>query len=293
MLKNKIKNLPLVSVIINCHNGEKYLKKSIESILNQTYKKWEIIFFDNNSHDKSRLIIKKFNDRRIRYFKTHKTYPLYYARNLALKKTKGEYISFLDTDDWWIKKKLEVQVKIFSKDKSIDIQYSNLFIFNEKTKKKKIFSKKNLYNGKITQDLLNDFKMPILTTMIKKDMFKKIKFDNRYTIIGDFDFFVRASLISKIKSIQIPLAYYRIHNTNLTTKKIDLNIKELEIWIREHMRKINFKTFSFSNLKKLIQILKIKDKFNKGKKLSALKIMIQRPFFINKLKFLPLVFLKN
>lgn len=292
MSKNKIKNQPLVSIIINCHNGEKYLEKSIQSILDQTYKKWELIFFDNNSQDKSRFILKKFKDSRVKYFKTYKTYPLYHARNLAIEKAKGEYVSFLDTDDWWINKKLETQVEIFSKDKKLDIQYSNLFIFNEKIKRKTIFSKNNLYNGRITQNLLNNFKMPILTTMIRRDVFKEIKFDNRYTIIGDFDFFVRVSLLRKIKSIQTPLAYYRIHNMNLTTKKMNLNIKEFKIWIREHLKKDDFKSFNFSSVEKLIEILKIKNKLNKGKKLSALKIMFQKPFYIKKFRFLPLVFKK-
>ena len=52
-------NSPLVSVIINCHNGKKYLNEAIKSVLNQTYKNWEIIFFDNNSSDNSLKIIKK------------------------------------------------------------------------------------------------------------------------------------------------------------------------------------------------------------------------------------------
>ena len=54
MGKNNDKKKPLISIIINCHNGEKYLRKSISSVLNQTYKNWEIIFFDNNSNDKSK-----------------------------------------------------------------------------------------------------------------------------------------------------------------------------------------------------------------------------------------------
>ena len=54
--------------------------------------------------------------------------------------------------------------------------------------------------------------MPILTTILKKDLFKKIKFDNRYTIIGDLDFFIRLSTTTNIKGIQEPLAYYRIHD---------------------------------------------------------------------------------
>ena len=64
--------LPLVSIIMNCHNGEKYLKYSLDSIFNQTYKNWELIFFDNNSSDNSLKILKKYNLKKIKYFSTKK-----------------------------------------------------------------------------------------------------------------------------------------------------------------------------------------------------------------------------
>ena len=73
MLKKKINQNPLVSVIINCHNGEEFLDNCIISVLNQTYKNWEIIFFDNNSSDKSSKQIKSYNDQRIKYFRCNKT----------------------------------------------------------------------------------------------------------------------------------------------------------------------------------------------------------------------------
>ena len=58
---------PLVSIIMNCYNGEKYLKEAIRSVINQTYKNWEIIFWDNQSKDKSSQILKSFKDKRIKY----------------------------------------------------------------------------------------------------------------------------------------------------------------------------------------------------------------------------------
>ena len=68
---------PLISVIINCHNGEKYLHSCIKSIINQSYKKWELIFFDNASIDNSAKIIRGYKDKRIKYF---------YYLNIHLKK---------------------------------------------------------------------------------------------------------------------------------------------------------------------------------------------------------------
>ena len=74
-----------VSIIMNCHNGERYLKQSLKSVLNQTYKNWELIFWDNNSTDDSKKIFKSFKDKRLKYFKSSKFNTLYKSRNLAIK----------------------------------------------------------------------------------------------------------------------------------------------------------------------------------------------------------------
>ena len=92
---------PLVSVIMNCYNGEKYLTESLSSLLSQNYSNWELIFWDNLSTDNSKKIFKNFNDKRFKYFLADKHTVLYEARNLAIKKTSGDYIAFLDTDDIW------------------------------------------------------------------------------------------------------------------------------------------------------------------------------------------------
>ena len=85
---------PLVSIIMNCLNGERYLRQAIDSVFNQTYTEWEIIFWDNVSTDKSAEIAKSYGER-VRYFKSTKTYPLGKARNLAIEKAQGDFIAFL------------------------------------------------------------------------------------------------------------------------------------------------------------------------------------------------------
>ena len=125
-MNSQNKNNHLISVIVNCYNGEKFLKDCIESILKQTYNNWEIIFWDNMSQDNSKKILESFKDERIRYFKTEKFTKLYEARNLAIKKARGDYITFLDVDDWWLPKKLEAQINIFKKDNTISMVYSVL-----------------------------------------------------------------------------------------------------------------------------------------------------------------------
>ena len=275
---------PLVSIIINCLNGEKYLDYAIQSVLKQSYKNWEIIFFDNNSTDKSLSILKRYKDKRIKYFKLKKTQTLYKARNLAIKKSKGKLISFLDVDDWWKKDKLKKQVAHFVNNNKIEIIYSNIYLFIEKKNKIKKFIKGKLKSGHLSQDLINNFQLPILSSVIKKKIFHKIKFDNRYTIIGDFDFFVRLSLKKKIFAIQEPLAYYRIHSSNLTQKKIDLNIKELEKWIKEKKKDKNFKTINFSKIEDRIEILKVQKNYLKKNYLRLILSILKNIFKLLKFK---------
>ena len=122
--EKKNKRKILVSVIMNCHNGEKYLSKSVKSVLQQTYKDWELIFYDNQSSDKSIKIIRNFKDKRIRILKSKNFVKLYKARNAAIKKSKGEFIAFLDTDDWWHRDRLKNQIKLIKYNKEINLRLS-------------------------------------------------------------------------------------------------------------------------------------------------------------------------
>ena len=134
----------------------------------------------------------------------------------------------------------------------------------------------------ITQSLLNDFKMPILTTLIKKKIFKKISFNKKYNIIGDFDLFVKLSLKEKIYSMQEPLAYYRLHESNLTRKRLDLNINEIKTWIKEHEKREKFSHLSFSKLKMLLETLLIKKYLIEGNKLKVIKLFLNNhPIYKN------------
>ena len=97
---------PLVSILMNCYNGEEYLKEAIDSVINQSYSNWEIIFWDNKSNDHSREIFLKFDDSRLKYFHAEKFTNLSEARNLAIEKANGKLITFLDVDDVWDNNKL-------------------------------------------------------------------------------------------------------------------------------------------------------------------------------------------
>ena len=103
---------PLVSVIMNCHNGEQFLREAIDSIYEQTYQNWEIIFWDNASTDNSAAIAQSY-DNRLRYYLSAGFTSLGMARELAVQKSNGEYVAFLDCDDFWHHSKLSMQMPLF------------------------------------------------------------------------------------------------------------------------------------------------------------------------------------
>jgi len=181
-----------ITVVITSYNSEKYLKESISSVLNQTYKNFELIIIDDGSKDKSRKIINFFKtkDKRIKAFFFKKNIgSAAFARNYAIKKSQGAHISFLDADDIWLEKKLETQVNHLN---SNTIMSSTLCTYIDK--------KGNLYSGfftkyarKFLQNII--FKLglkglyiynPFIlsSVIVKKDILKKIYFDEDKFIVG-------------------------------------------------------------------------------------------------------------
>ena len=252
----------LVSIIVNCFNGEKFLYEALNSIIKQTYKNWEVIFCDNQSNDSSKKIFQSFNNKKFKYFKTNKFLTLYAARNFAISKSRGEFLSFLDTDDVWHKKKLEIQIKFF-KNTNVGVVYGNLFV--QRGKKKFIYYKKKLKEGYIYDELVKNYNIGILTAVIRKNILFKEKnfFNEKYNIIGDFDLLLKLSKKYMYRATQLPVATYRLHKNNLTLVKRNMQVKELKNWYKQ-----NSKNFSSSEkqifLKKIINLEFLYFKFNKN-----------------------------
>lgn len=264
-------NYPLISIIVNCYNGETFLRDSIKSILNQTYKNFEIIFWDNQSNDQSASIYKNFKDKRLKYYYAKNHTSLYEARNLAIKKAKGKYIAFIDTDDLWLKNKLLLQIKKFKNEK-VGLVYSNYYILNQFTGLKKKFYKKILPEGIIYKNLLKNYFIGICTVVIKRKFFMKKNnlFNKRYNLIGDFDLFTRISKDNCFACIQEPLSIYRIHTNSFSNQNYQLHIKELKFWVKNQ---VTFDEHALSFIKeKIIYMEAILDLFNKKYILAISKI---------------------
>ena len=158
-MKNKN---PLVSVIMNCYNGDKYIREAIDSIISQTYNNFEIIFWDNASVDNSADIAKSYGDK-IRYFYSNKNIGLGAARNRAIAESKGDLIAFLDCDDIWLPSKLEEQVSIMSSDDTIVVSYSDGYYLYDNNKsydkfsygRNTIFYQGDIFNKLVCSNFIN------------------------------------------------------------------------------------------------------------------------------------------
>ena len=229
------KKSKLVSIILNCYNGEKYLAQALASIQNQNYNNWELIFWDNHSKDNSKDILQSFKNKKFKYFRSKKHTTLYAARNLAIEKAQGDFISFIDADDLWEKDKLQLQIKYFN-DENVAVVYGNLWIRKEELKKRKIYINYKFKEGYIYQNLIQDYNLAISSAIINREYLNNLKkiFNDKYNIIGDYDLFLRLAKKYKFKVIQKPIATYRIHANNFSILNKILFATELKDWLKKN-----------------------------------------------------------
>ena len=134
---------------------------------------------------------------------------------------------------------------------------------DENKNKKYIQHKMSLPSGSITQKLLDHYSLGILTVFLETSLFQKYKFKKNYNVIGDFDFFINLSKNFEIASIQEPLAFYRVHDSNFSRKGIKIYIRELTQWIQENNEKMARNGFSLKKQKFYLTKLKVKSLFKK------------------------------
>ena len=238
----------LVSIIINCYNGEKYLPQTLQSILDQKYKNFEVIFVDNCSTDSSAKIYKNVKDKRFKYFKTKKKIKFNNFRNFALKKCNGNFIAFLDADDWWDSEFLNSRKNFFSSSNNYGFAFSNCNFFYENKKSFKIFYKKSLPSGLIINNLLKYYFVILSTIIIKKKIIKSLKFNSNYNIIGDYDLVLRVANKYKAMAFQDNLATIRIHAENFSHNNRKMFYKEYKHWANNQ----NYNNYYFKKNKKNI-----------------------------------------
>ena len=143
----------LISIVMPAYNSEKYIRNSIKSVINQTYKNWELIIIDDYSTDNTVSIIEEFQNKNIHLIKNKKNSGAAISRNKGIKLAKGNYIAFLDSDDLWNKEKLEKQIN-FMKSNNYDFTYTSFTYLKERKTKKVIIPEKLTYKESLKNTII-------------------------------------------------------------------------------------------------------------------------------------------
>lgn len=216
-------SIPLVSVIIPCYNREEYIKQTINSVLEQTYKKIEIIVIDDGSTDNTREILDSYgNQIQVLEHPNRQNKGQSAAINLGIKKSFGKYIAILDSDDYWDPTKIEKQIDFLNLNPKYGVVYANGFQVDANGKNKsKIFDTNHVQTNNPEDILLNSYFNIPSNALIKKDIFKKAGyFDERLRSAQDHDMAIRLSEVSKIVYLNETLWYYRRHDDSQSGKHI-------------------------------------------------------------------------
>ena len=246
----------LVSVIINCYNSEAYIKKAIESVISQTYIRWEIILWDNQSKDNTKEIVMNFIDDRIKYFLSPTFTTLSLARKNAIQKASGTYLAFLDSDDYWSPKKLFLQINEFEKNSEVGIVHTNFKLVTENDNLQ-VQLQKNYYatirqfgysNENIYKRLLYSNFIIFSSLIIRKNIYDQIGgINDNFNQNEDYELLLKASLITNSTNIAQDLTYYRIHSNNQSHGNIELSYIENRFIFKNLQEKYFSKLAFFRN----------------------------------------------
>ena len=211
-----------VSIIINCHNSEKYLQKTLKSVLDQTFINFEVILWDNASIDNTKNIILSFNDQRFNYHYIKNKTSIGKARKLAVAKARGDYICFLDSDDIFENDKIKKQL-LFMETNNYVLSYGSYKVIDEFDNIKYSYKTKN-QSGYILKELLERYEVNFQTVMFKRELVYKheINFDEKLVYTPDYDFIMRVVSKFEIGVINDYLSRYRKYDNSLSTKSLKL-----------------------------------------------------------------------
>ncbi len=213
---------PKISIIIPAYNSEKFIKRTIQSVLNQTYKNFELIIVDDGSTDNTKEIVREFQkkDPKIKYIWEKNSGAPARPKNRGIKRSKGEYIAFLDHDDEWMPEKLEKQLNLFEKEKNLKLGFisSNGLVFNEK--ENKTYEHKITKRGEVFQDLLaNNFILSSSSVLAKKEVFKNVGFfDENLKFSDDWEMWIKIAQKYEFDFFDEALFKYYWHGENVMNK---------------------------------------------------------------------------
>jgi len=277
---------PKVTVIIPNFNRDYCLGRAIQSVVNQTFSDWNLIVVDNNSTDGSLDVINNFNDSRISVVRTDNNGIIAHSRNIGIQKAKGDYIAFLDSDDWWVMAKL--QESISSLDSGSDLVYHDLYKVsslpvNENVKW--IMRTRPLTSPVFVDLLSNGNAINNSSVVVRASLMRKINgFSEQRELVGseDFDGWIRiAKLTDKFDRLDLVLGYYWNGGGNLTSSRTALtNNLFLSQLYKKEINNIFGKKLPGWMLYSLARASVALGEFSDGRRYALLSIKSQLPYLI-------------
>jgi glycosyltransferase involved in cell wall biosynthesis len=273
-------NKPLVSIITPAYNSSASIGVTIESVIKQTYENWELIVVDDGSTDSTASIVSNFinQDNRIYLIKSPKNTGMPgRAKNMAILKAAGELIAFIDSDDFWNREKLSIQVP-YMVASDIDLCYSGGWYVDNNSILKGEFVPKYT-EGWLFNELLNNYEINNQTVILKrKSLFAldEPRFNPDILIGEDYELFMRIARTGKLLALPNKLAFYRVRNDSITRT----NIANLSDGIGEVIRWTSEDPILAKRCRKTLCFAKAKEAFykaqfamNQGNKVDAFKIL--------------------
>jgi len=219
--------MPKVSVIIPVYNGERFIAQAVDSVLNQTYRDFELIVVDDGSTDKTAEILKSYGSQIIYIYQPNRERSA--ARNTGIRHAQGEYLAFLDADDVWLPHKLQRQVQLLDQASEVGLVYGWAYFIDETGQRVNLSGKEMLCSfesgTRVFEPLLFENVIASPTVMIRRHCIDTVGFfDESMTYTEDWDMWLRIAVHYKVGIINEPLACYRINGDSLLEnwKKYDV-----------------------------------------------------------------------
>ncbi len=234
----------LISVVVPTYNRARDLQRALKSILAQTYPRWEALVVDNHSEDDTEDVVRRLADPRIRFFKIHNGGVIAASRNVGIRSARGEFVAFLDSDDWWSPRKLEVSIAALQH--GADVVYHDLFSATRPGQR--IFWRKHrardLQHPVFADLLLNGNGVCNVSSVVRKTVLDAIGGQSEEPdLVGveDYDTWLRiAKVTERFQRIPHTLGYYWTGSGNMTAPERSLRtLDALELRYASALREID------------------------------------------------------
>lgn len=217
---------PIVSVIIPTYKRTDYLKLTLRSILNQTFKDFEIIVVDDGTpNDENLFLCHTFE--KVKYIKIENSGGPAKPRNVGIREAKGKYIAFVDDDDLWLPSKLEKQVAVLENNPDFGLVHCYCQIVDENGIMQNTIvgrpGSPEVKNGDVAMRMIGNWTVMMPTPLVRMEIIKNVGFFNEIIppALEDIEYWTRCSFATKFFYLDEPLVQYRIHSNNISKDNPD------------------------------------------------------------------------